>query len=93
MRITITIEDGVVTGSSQQSTSDTPGPPAELLAAAAAVGAIDGGPAPTSAPTTSGTTEAAPAEAATSGQDMSAGPAPGTRLEAAPDTVEENHES
>jgi hypothetical protein len=90
MRITVNIDDGntVVTG-----TSDTSQPPPEVLAAAAALGAIDGGPAPNAVPPNAGVTAAAYPEAEPSTQDMnamSAGPAPGTQVEAEPDTVTEN---
>lgn len=95
MRITITIEDGEAVVTSSPSTSDTPKPPAEILAAAAAIGAIDGGPAPASVPMASAVSSTEVAEAPQNAPDtnaISAGPAPGTQLEAAPDTVEETTE-
>ena len=73
--------------------------PAEVLAAAAAIGARDAGPAPTGPP--AGTESGAPAlpvaaspDAPVAGgaEDLAAGPAPGTRPEPPPSVISEEDE-
>lgn len=73
--------------------------PAEVLAAAAAIGARDAGPAPTGPPagTESGAPAlpvAAPPDAPVAGgsEDLAAGPAPSTPLEPSPTVIPEESE-
>jgi hypothetical protein len=79
-------------------TTGEPTPPAEVLAAAAAIGARDAGPAPTGPP--AGTVSGAPAlpvvtspgAPVAGSEDLAAGAAPGTSLEPPPTVVSEDSE-
>ena len=108
MRIIIEIDNGgaAVTSSEPvdaQAAGSGPSPlavataPAELLRSAAAIGALDAGPAPT-APAGVGPptfTDAPPTQAGPdpAAMDASAGPAPGSVFEPTPETISENGEN
>jgi hypothetical protein len=103
VRIIIETEE-VTTVRSQEEAQTSPHDPdapapAEILAAAAAIGARDAGPAPTGHP--AGTESGAPAlpvaaspDAPVAGgsEDLAAGPAPGTRQEPPPTVISEGDE-
>ena len=75
--------------------TDQPTPPTEVLAAAAAIGAQDAGPAPVAAGATFGAPSlplAAPGAPVAGSDDLAAGPAPGTPPEPPPTVITEDGE-
>lgn len=103
VKIVIKIDDGEAAVRTQGAPSQGPEAsgasiPGELLAAAAAVGAQDAGPGPSSAPPTTGAVPPPPSAEAGLGSpgarpgDLAAGAAPGTRAEPPPSVTTEDGE-